>query len=142
MASFMASPLVRRRHDEGKNGRETQGNCGVNPPVDTGCGQMERVESGRFATKKTIGGICREWSGLSSLLVSACGIRECNPQNFAQKVRIHPADKDMATMTLPMEAVNLALEEYRAYLETLKNIHIYPRFRQKFGMSDIVQITL
>jgi RNA polymerase sigma-70 factor (subfamily 1) len=48
----------------------------------------------------------------------------------------------MATMTLPMEAVNLALEEYRAYLETLKNIHIDPRFRQKFGMSDIVQITL
>src|SRR5262249_44301422 len=29
MASFMASPLVRRRHDEGKNGRETQGDFGV-----------------------------------------------------------------------------------------------------------------
>ena len=45
-------------------------------------------------------------------------------------------------MTLPTDAVNRVLEEYRAYLETLKYIHIDPRVRQKFGMSDIVQITL
>ena len=45
-------------------------------------------------------------------------------------------------MTLPSDAVNRVLEEYRAYLETLKSIQIDPRVRQKFGMSDIVQITL
>jgi serine/threonine protein kinase len=28
--------VVVGRHDEGKNGRETQANCGFNPPVDTG----------------------------------------------------------------------------------------------------------
>jgi hypothetical protein len=32
----MAWLRCRRRHDEGKNGRKTQGNCGRNPPVDTG----------------------------------------------------------------------------------------------------------
>jgi RNA polymerase sigma-70 factor (ECF subfamily) len=45
-------------------------------------------------------------------------------------------------MTLPTDAVNRALEEYRAYLETLKNFQIDPRVRQKFGMSDVVQVTL
>ena len=45
-------------------------------------------------------------------------------------------------MTPPTESVNRVLEEYRAYLETLKSIQIDPRVRQKFGMSDIVQITL
>src|SRR5262249_42037052 len=45
-------------------------------------------------------------------------------------------------MKPPTDAVDRVLEEYRAYLETLKNIQIDPRVRQKFGMSDIVQITL
>jgi RNA polymerase sigma-70 factor (subfamily 1) len=39
-------------------------------------------------------------------------------------------------------AVNQALEEFRAYLETLTFIQIDPRLRSKFGMSDIVQQTL
>ena len=45
-------------------------------------------------------------------------------------------------MTLPTDALYRVLGEYRAYLETLKNIQIDPRVRQKFGMSDIVQVTL
>ena len=45
-------------------------------------------------------------------------------------------------MTAPIESVNRVLEEYRAYLDTLKSIQIDPRVRQKFGMSDIVQVTL
>ena len=40
------------------------------------------------------------------------------------------------------DAVNQALGEYRAYLETLTCIQIDPRLRGKFGMSDIVQQTL
>ena len=35
MASFMASPLVRRHHNEGRNDRKTQGNCGVEGPLGT-----------------------------------------------------------------------------------------------------------
>jgi RNA polymerase sigma-70 factor (ECF subfamily) len=34
------------------------------------------------------------------------------------------------------------MEEFRAYLETLKSIQINPRLRSKFGMSEIVQNTL
>jgi RNA polymerase sigma-70 factor (ECF subfamily) len=37
---------------------------------------------------------------------------------------------------------NQALEEFRAYLETLTFIQIDPRLRSKFGPSDIVQNTL
>jgi RNA polymerase sigma-70 factor (subfamily 1) len=40
------------------------------------------------------------------------------------------------------EAVNQALGEFRAYLETLTFIQIDPRLRSKFSMSDIVQKTL
>jgi RNA polymerase sigma-70 factor (subfamily 1) len=40
------------------------------------------------------------------------------------------------------DAVNHALEKYRAYLETLTFIQIDPRLRGKFGLSDIVQVTL
>jgi RNA polymerase sigma-70 factor (subfamily 1) len=40
------------------------------------------------------------------------------------------------------DAVNQALGEFRAYLETLTLIHIDPRLRSKFGMSDVIQITL
>jgi RNA polymerase sigma-70 factor (subfamily 1) len=40
------------------------------------------------------------------------------------------------------DAVNKALEEYRAYLETLTFIHIDPRLRSEFSMSDIIQKTL
>jgi RNA polymerase sigma-70 factor (ECF subfamily) len=40
------------------------------------------------------------------------------------------------------EAVNQALEKYRAYLETLTFIQIDPRLRGKFGWSDIIQVTL
>jgi RNA polymerase sigma-70 factor (ECF subfamily) len=40
------------------------------------------------------------------------------------------------------EAVNQALGEFRAYLETLTFIQIDPRLRSKFSMSDIVQQTL
>jgi RNA polymerase sigma-70 factor (subfamily 1) len=39
-------------------------------------------------------------------------------------------------------AVNTALEEFRAYLETLTFIQIDPRLRSKFGPSDVVQETL
>jgi RNA polymerase sigma-70 factor (ECF subfamily) len=34
------------------------------------------------------------------------------------------------------------MEEFRAYLETLTFIHIDPRLRSKFSMSDIIQDTL
>jgi RNA polymerase sigma-70 factor (subfamily 1) len=37
---------------------------------------------------------------------------------------------------------NQALEEFRAYLETLTFIQIDPRLRSKFGLSDVVQNTL
>jgi RNA polymerase sigma-70 factor (ECF subfamily) len=40
------------------------------------------------------------------------------------------------------QAVNQALEEFRAYLETLTCIHIDPRLRREFGLSDVVQVTL
>jgi RNA polymerase sigma-70 factor (subfamily 1) len=40
------------------------------------------------------------------------------------------------------DTVNQALEEFRAYLETLTFIHIDPRLRSKFGLSDVVQDTL
>jgi RNA polymerase sigma-70 factor (subfamily 1) len=40
------------------------------------------------------------------------------------------------------QAVNQALEKYRAYLETLTFIQIDPRLRGKFGWSDIIQGTL
>ena len=40
------------------------------------------------------------------------------------------------------QAVNQALEEFRAYLETLTFIQIDPRLRGKFGLSDVVQDTL
>src|SRR5215471_18741018 len=58
MASFMASPLVRRRHDEGKNGRETQANCGANPPVGTGrtrenVGSSEIILSAMLTRERT-----------------------------------------------------------------------------------------
>jgi RNA polymerase sigma-70 factor (ECF subfamily) len=39
-------------------------------------------------------------------------------------------------------AVNDALREYQAYLETLTFIQIDPRVRCKFGLSDVVQATL
>jgi RNA polymerase sigma-70 factor (subfamily 1) len=39
-------------------------------------------------------------------------------------------------------AVNQALEKFRAYLETLTFIQIDPRLRGKFGLSDIIQVTL
>jgi RNA polymerase sigma-70 factor (subfamily 1) len=45
-------------------------------------------------------------------------------------------------MTCKPDAVNQAVGEYRAYLETLTCIQIDPRLRSKFGMSDIVQQTL
>jgi RNA polymerase sigma-70 factor (subfamily 1) len=38
--------------------------------------------------------------------------------------------------------INQALEELRAYLETLTFIQIDPRLRSKFGLSDVVQNTL
>jgi RNA polymerase sigma-70 factor (subfamily 1) len=40
------------------------------------------------------------------------------------------------------DAVNQALEKYRAYLETLTFIQIDPRLRGKFGLSDVIQNTL
>ena len=40
------------------------------------------------------------------------------------------------------ETINGALEEFRAYLETLTFIQIDPRLRSKFGLSDVVQDTL
>jgi RNA polymerase sigma-70 factor (subfamily 1) len=40
------------------------------------------------------------------------------------------------------DAVNQALEEFRAYLETLTFIQVHPRLRSKFGLSDVIQNTL
>jgi RNA polymerase sigma-70 factor, ECF subfamily len=40
------------------------------------------------------------------------------------------------------QAVNQALGEFRAYLETLTFLQIDPRLRGKFGLSDVVQDTL
>ena len=40
------------------------------------------------------------------------------------------------------DAVNEAVEQFRAYLETLTFLHIDPRLRSKFGLSDVVQRTL
>jgi RNA polymerase sigma-70 factor (ECF subfamily) len=40
------------------------------------------------------------------------------------------------------DATSQALEEFRAYLETLTFIQVDPRLRNKFSMSDIVQNTL
>jgi RNA polymerase sigma-70 factor (ECF subfamily) len=37
---------------------------------------------------------------------------------------------------------NQLMEEFGAYLETLRSIQINPRLRGKFGMSDIIQDTL
>ena len=45
-------------------------------------------------------------------------------------------------MPVHADATNQALEEFRAYLETLTLIQIDPRLRSKFSMSDIVQNTL
>ncbi len=40
------------------------------------------------------------------------------------------------------DAVNEALEEFRAYLETLSFIQVDPRLRSKFDLSDVIQKTL
>jgi RNA polymerase sigma-70 factor (ECF subfamily) len=40
------------------------------------------------------------------------------------------------------DATNQALEEFRAYLETLTFIQIDPRLRSKFDLSDVIQNTL
>jgi RNA polymerase sigma-70 factor (subfamily 1) len=45
-------------------------------------------------------------------------------------------------MQPPPSAVNQALEEFRAYLETLTFIQVDPRLRSKFDLSDIIQNTL
>jgi RNA polymerase sigma-70 factor (ECF subfamily) len=45
-------------------------------------------------------------------------------------------------MPVHPDATNQALEEFRAYLETLTLLQIDPRLRSKFSMSDIVQNTL
>jgi RNA polymerase sigma-70 factor, ECF subfamily len=45
-------------------------------------------------------------------------------------------------MSVPADAVNRALGEYRAYLETLTCIHIDPRLRSEFSVSDLIQNTL
>ena len=45
-------------------------------------------------------------------------------------------------MSVPIDAVNRALGEYRAYLETLTWIQIDPRLQCELSMSDIIQNTL
>jgi RNA polymerase sigma-70 factor (subfamily 1) len=45
-------------------------------------------------------------------------------------------------MSVPTDAVNRALGEYRAYLETLTWIHIDRRLQGELSMSDIIQNTL
>ena len=45
-------------------------------------------------------------------------------------------------MKMANDAVNQALEKYRAYLQTLTFIQIDPRLRGKVGLSDIIQGTL
>jgi RNA polymerase sigma-70 factor (ECF subfamily) len=63
------------------------------------------------------------------------------PFSARRAVACFPLEKGDA-MPCRSDAVNQALEEYRAYLETLTFIQIDPRLRGKFGMSDIVQQTL
>jgi RNA polymerase sigma-70 factor (ECF subfamily) len=38
--------------------------------------------------------------------------------------------------------VNAPLERFRAYLETLRSIQLDPRLQSRFGLSDLIQITL
>ena len=45
-------------------------------------------------------------------------------------------------MATNADPVNQALEEFRAYLETLTFIRIDPRLHSEFSMSDIIQNTL
>ena len=40
------------------------------------------------------------------------------------------------------DPANEAVEQFRAYLETLTFLHIDPRLRSKFGLSDVIQDTL
>jgi RNA polymerase sigma-70 factor, ECF subfamily len=42
----------------------------------------------------------------------------------------------------PPTDANGPLERFRAYLETLKSIQLDPRLRSRFGLSDVIQITL
>ncbi len=37
---------------------------------------------------------------------------------------------------------NGRLEHFRAYLETLKSIQLDPRLQGRFGLSDVIQLTL
>src|SRR5262249_52756432 len=89
--------------------------------------------------------LTRSFAGIgtdsSSLLVSACGKRECNQQNFAQKISARLADKDMELMTAPCDDIDQVLGQYRAFLETLKVTYINPKLHRYFDMSDIVQVT-
>src|SRR5262249_38423693 len=61
MASFMASPLVRRRHDEGKNGRKTQAETVHDGPVDTAlcAAQRNPANTNRASRKQVSPQICR-----------------------------------------------------------------------------------
>ena len=45
-------------------------------------------------------------------------------------------------MPPPPTDANGPLERFRAYLETLKSIQLDPRLRGRFGLSDVIQITL
>jgi RNA polymerase sigma-70 factor (subfamily 1) len=45
-------------------------------------------------------------------------------------------------MAVSSEARNQLMAEYRAYLETLTFIHVDPRLRGEFSLSDIIQVTL
>src|ERR1700688_2076912 len=60
----------------------------------------------------------------------------------AQKWPPFPAHRMGRLMPLSPEAMNQAVQKYRAYLATLTAIHVDPRLRAKFGLSDVVQNTL
>jgi RNA polymerase sigma-70 factor (subfamily 1) len=63
-------------------------------------------------------------------------------QNKAQKTPTLSAIKVEVIMSVHAQAVNPLLERWRAYLECLTHIHVGPRFRGRFGLSDIVQKTI
>jgi RNA polymerase sigma-70 factor (ECF subfamily) len=45
-------------------------------------------------------------------------------------------------MAIPLDSCGLLLEEYRAYLETLRDVRIDPRLQARLSQSDVVQQTL
>jgi RNA polymerase sigma-70 factor (subfamily 1) len=83
------------------------------------------------------------WPGEEDLVdeLLSPGAREKNRPPSAEPGPISRLKKG-GLVSSSTDAVNQALEEVRAYLETLTFIQIDPRLRSKFSRSDIVQETL